>query len=262
MNIEFITRTDFQSCDTIEHALRLFHELNHAICKETATKREPDYKKDYMKKATHLLFANNVLKLISAFRNAVTGFYPSCMSLLRDVYEATLTIRYMKIKPEMAERWIKEPDRFQFNNHDFSEVIFRGDEELKEQFNAFYRKISEYVHPLRDGSIGCVIPLTKDKAGIITMPMYKPLSVNDCLGTMIFIIKHLGRPVIELFTDYIKDYEDLIEDLNEIAMELDEEYDRLGEDYNETIKEIKEKFKVYKEVIEKMRSENKKSGKT
>jgi len=252
-NIEFMTRTDFEATVVIDDCLRAFSELNILICEKLPKDYNPLFQ------ANHLLFASNVMKTISAYELVLKGFYSSAMAIMRVVWEGSLSIRLFNLRPEKAELWIKQQDKFysEYKHGNYLDIVFGSKKEgLRLDFEKWYSEITKYVHPATQGNLDCIIPIEPPtKAAVTTLPRYIPLRAMDCLGVILFILKQLGKSVLETFSELVKDEIEFLEDLNSIGDDIDEESDDLKNNFEEIMK----KRQKHVDCLVKLEDKNEKS---
>jgi hypothetical protein len=175
---------------------------------------------DYLFGSVHILFARNLILLLSAYQAALTGFYGTARTLMRVALENALLIRYFASNPEEAKKWTKNAEWYRDHGPKvIRNTLFKGRLKLLGDYRRAYSAFSSYVHPSNSGWEEILTPTERGMAFIRYGPDYdKDLSAN-VLNYLLLLSKLTLKPILTTFISEID--ESRLREVSELQKKID-----------------------------------------
>jgi len=181
---------------------QVFPEETHAVCASTNLMRRVTNLNPLEKSsgnrdlhgAIQLLFSRNRELAHFSVVCLFNGGYASVKVLVRAATENALCMRLFNKRPELATKWIKNPERFRrkWNPTQIIRDVFATKERIGRSYRQFYGILCSYVHP---SSLGWREQIVDSK--ILWRPIFKPENASECFGQVFFIIMQSFKPFFE-----------------------------------------------------------------
>jgi hypothetical protein len=204
-----------EQANTFENALILMRSIGSDL-----SKVGDKHKGDYLFGSLHILFARNLILLLSAYQAALTGLYGTARTLMRVVLENALLMRYFESKPEEAEKWTKDAEWYL--NHRpkvIRNTLFRDKSKLLEDYRNAYSAFSSYVHPSNRGWEEIIAPRGNGMVFIRYDPDYDENLSANVLNYLMLLSKLTLKPILTSFISEIN--ESRLREVPELQKKID-----------------------------------------
>jgi len=204
-----------EQANTFESTLILMRSIGSEL-----SKVGDKHKGDYLFGSLHILFARNLILLLSAYQAALAGLYGTARTLMRVALENALLMRYFASNPEEAEGWTKDAEWY-FNHRPkvIRDALFQDKGKLLQIYRNAYSALSSYVHPSNQGWEEIIVPSGNGKVFISYGPDYNENFTASVLNDMMLLSKMTLLPMITSFSSEMD--ESRLREVSEIQKTID-----------------------------------------
>lgn len=163
------------------------------------------------------LFARNRDLVHFSVLCLMNGGYASTKVLSRAALENTLCMRLFNKKPELAEIWFSNPDKFrnEWKPHEIRKELFSEESSsLWDSYSRFYWQLCDYSHPSSKGWSEIIYEDVHIRK-LLWRPVFNDDFASECIGLIFFIIVQSLKPFTEAFSKWLP--QNLIEEIIEIG---------------------------------------------
>jgi len=186
---------------------------------KVADKAIPYFNKQQSLRAIMELFSRNRELAHFSIVCMVNAGYSETKILSRVAIENVLLMRLFAIRPDIADMWFSDPDKFrkEWQPKDIRKAVFAKVSRREKNYEKFYWLLCDYTHPSFKGWFEI---FKRQKNGVVigARPEFNPDYSSECIGLICFV----AIQSIKVYLDFFKKWldENMLREANNLMPKL------------------------------------------